>query len=135
MIRQATISDYRGIAIAIGKAKKVSYMNKSLLKDDIARGNCYIKVVLGKIVCVGSIVWDNEQGLHYIKRLAITNKKNRGKGYAREFISFASQLHSPIAITPWKDNKPMIALVESLGFNLRYLFLENYMFYVKERRL
>lgn len=131
MIRKATYEDYVRLVRSIQNKKEVkSYINKDLLRKDIENSSCYIKIENNKIVAMISLVYDNNYQSYYLKRLIIPNKKNHGKSIAKEMISyFQTNFDFPINITPWEDNAPMIGIVEKLGFQFQYKFLENYMLY------
>lgn len=131
MIRLATFSDYKKIAISLGKIEKLSYINKVHLKEDIEKEQCYLKIVKGKIVAIGSLVFDKEYNMYYVKRVIVMNKKYHRKGYGKELISHLSKLKKPVAITPFKENEKMKKLIEGLGFTFKYSFLENFQLYVK----
>ena len=132
MIRQATESDYIRLLRSIQCVnKEVPYITKQYLKNDIANGNCYVKVEKEKFVAICSLVYDSKREMYYGKRLTIPNKKNRGKGYAREMLEFLQNIvPDNLAITPWNDNFVIINLLIKLGFKFEYQFLDNYMLYL-----
>lgn len=131
MIRQATQEDYIRLLRSIQTVSKyASYITRQQLREDIEKGTCYIKVYNNKFVAICSLVYDENYHMHYVKRMSIPNKKNRGKGYAKEMIQYLQTItKSTLAVTPWEDNYTMQNILKSLGFVFQYKFLEKYMLY------
>lgn len=133
MIRRASMNDYLRIAISINRVSKNSpYINKELLYQDIKNNSCFVYEKCGKIVSIGSIVFDPKYQMDYIKRVCVMNQKNKGKGIAKEMIKYLQSQSNKIAVTPWKDNLKMIAILEEFGFERKYEFQENFVLYQKE---
>ena len=135
MIRQATKADYikllRSIQVV---SKSAPYINKNYLKEDIEKGACYINIINNKFVAICSLVYDENHKMYYFKRLTIPNKKNRGKGYAKEMLQFVQSIAtSTLAVTPWEDNYTMRTMLEKLGFHFQYKFLDKYMLYTYQK--
>ena len=131
MIRQATQNDYIRLLRSIqNKKESKSYINREYLQSDIANHNCYIKEENGQILAMISLIFDNHYQSHYLKRLIIPNKKNRGKNISEEMIRyFQDNFQYSLSITPWENNIPMRKIIEKLGFKFQYKFLEKYMLY------
>ena len=136
MIRKATQADYNRLVRSIQTVTKHSpYITTKQLKQDIEQGACYLKEDKGMFVAVISLIYDRQRELHYLKRLSIPNKKNRGKGYAQEMIRFFQDMPIPkIAITPWAGNPSMLKIASNLNFKFQYIFLKEYCFYIYEKR-
>lgn len=92
-------------------------------------------VIDNKIIAILSLVYDNDYNYFAMKRLCILNKKNCGKGYAREMLAYVSaRVNNKIGCTPWIDNNAMRHMLETLGFKLEYIFNEHWCFYSKEQK-
>lgn len=135
MIRKATQADYNRLVRSIQTVTKHSpYITTKQLKEDIEQGTCYLKEEKGKFVAVCSLVYDEKYKMFYCKRLSIPNKKNRGKGYAKEMISFFQSLvPESLAATPWRENATMQKMLENLKFSFQYTFQEEYLLYVYKK--
>ena len=129
-IRKANSQDYRRLLSSLRFVFKANpYINIEYLKADISCGNCYIFEEDGKTLAIASLVYDDEHRMHYIKRLAVPNKRRRSKGYAKQFIEVLKDMAPIVAATPWEENVAMRKSLEQLGFTHRYTFNEYYMLY------
>lgn len=123
MIRKATLEDIRQLSYHL-RNKGIEYFTVEQMKKDVENGSMYLLIIDGKIIGSVSLVETNFGWLG-IKRLCIFNKKNGGKGYARQLLTYVvNSTNEEICITPWIDNAPMTRLVESIGFELEYIFNE-----------
>lgn len=110
--------------------KKMSYNTPAHAKDDIANGYLYVMEDCGKIIA-SCAFFPSHRGYMAIKRLCIYNKKNKGKGIAKEFFAFFSSMPYPaFGCTPWNDNPAILHVVEKAGFKYQYTFNEKYCFYL-----
>ena len=132
MIRKATAHDYKKIATALYN-KKIPYITAAHSKEDIENNRQYVIEEKGKIIAIVSIVYDAQYNYYAIKRLCVLNKKNNGKGYAFQLLSYCATLSFPkIGCTPWSDNQAMRHMLNKLNFKLEYIFNEKWCFYSKE---
>lgn len=132
MIRKATAHDYKKIAMALYN-KKIPYITAAHSKEDIENNRQYVIEEEGKIIAIVSIVYDAQYNYYAIKRLCVLNKKNNGKGYAFQLLSYCATLPLPkIGCTPWNDNQAMRHMLNKLNFKLEYIFDEKWCFYSKE---
>lgn len=132
MIRKATAHDYKKIALALYN-KKIPYITAAHSKEDIKNNRQYVIEEEGKIIAIVSIVYDAQYNYYAIKRLCVLNKKNNGKGYAFQLLSYCAALSFPkIGCTPWSDNQAMRHMLNKLNFKLEYIFNEKWCFYSKE---
>ena len=131
-IRKATLQDYSTISHMVAP-HKLPYLRAAHIHADIEANHELVAIEDGHIVGIAAIVWDSQYSYWAIKRLLIPNKKNRGKGIARTLILAAiTGKKEKIGCTPWKDNIPMIKLLESLDFQLEYIFDDKWCFYSKK---
>lgn len=129
-VRQANETEYRKLVSSLRFVfKNNSYINKDYLKQDLKNGSCYVVEDNGKIVAIGSLVYDSTYKMYYIKRVSVPNKRKRSKGYAKELIQTLKDAAEVVAVTPWKDNIAMQKILEQVGFKYNYTFQENYMLY------
>lgn len=131
-VRVATRKDYGVIVGKLHNFEKIDYLTEKNVETDIRHKNCYALEDKGEIVAIGSIVYDNEFKMYYIKRLMILDENSKGKGYGKYIMKYLSNKKPVIATTPFKDNYIMKKLIESIGFKYKYTFLENYQLFVKE---
>ena len=132
MIRKANNNDYIRIVRVI-QNKHINYITPAHVKEDIKNNRMFVMIIDEKIVAILSMVFDNDYKYYAMKRLCVLNKKNRGKGYARELLQFVSlQARGKVGCTPWIDNNAMRHILESMGFKLEYIFDECWCFYSKE---
>lgn len=123
MIRKATVEDIKKLSYHL-RNKKIEYFTIQQMKEDVENGSMYVLVVDNKIVGSVSLV-ETEFTWLGIKRLCIFNKKNNGKGYAKQLLTYVvNSTNEEVCITPWITNIPMTNLVESIGFELEYIFNE-----------
>lgn len=130
-IRLAKRKDYNVIVDKLQNFEKIDYLTDKHVERDIRYRNCYVLEDRGKIVAIGSIVYDNEFKMYYIKRLMVLDSNSRGKGYGKYIMKYLSNIKPIVATTPFKDNYVMRSLIESIGFEYKYTFLENYQLFVK----
>lgn len=131
MIRKATNEDYIHIVRAI-QNKHISYITTAHVKQDIYDGKMFVMIVNEKIVAILSLTYDKDYNYYAMKRLCILNKKNCGKGYAREMLAYVSkQTTKKVGCTPWIDNGAMRHILEGIGFKLEYIFNTCWCFYSK----
>ena len=132
MIRKATAHDYKSIAMALNN-KKIPYITAAHAHEDIKNNRQYVLEENGKIIGIISIVYDSQYKYYAMKRLCILNKKNNGKGYAFQLLSYCAALpYTKIGCTPWTDNEPMKHMLTKLNFQLEYIFNDKWCFYSKE---
>ena len=128
-IRKANQNDYIHIVRSI-QNKKISYITAAHIKEDIKNERQYVMVDNNKIIAILSILYDSDYQYYAMKRLCVPNKKNRGKGYAKEMITYVSQtVNGKIGCTPWTENTAVRHTLEKLGFSLQYIFEEKWCFY------
>lgn len=133
-IRKANQNDYIHIVRSI-QNKKISYITAAHIKEDINNGRQYVMTDDNeKVIAILSIIYDNDYHYYAMKRLCVPNKKNRGKGYAKEMIQFVSNsVNDKVGCTPWIENAAVRHTLEKLGFHLEYIFSEKWCFYSKEQ--
>ena len=127
MFRIGTHDDYRRL-VAMVRYQDNSYINKTLLKEDLTNNALYLIEENGKIKAVCSIVYDYKFKMFYMKRLFVSKQALR-KGYGRRIIQEIMQVPQEgqtIAATPFGTNEKMITLIKSLGFKFQYTFLKDY---------
>lgn len=130
-IRRAVNADYIKIVRAI-QNKGIEYITPAHVKEDISLGRQFVMMDNDKVVAILSLVYDAEYGYFAMKRLCVTNKQNRGKGYAQMMLKHVSaQANGKVGCTPWIDNSAMRHTLEKLGFSLEYVFAEKWCFYSK----
>ena len=130
-IRRAINADYIKIVRAI-RNKGIEYITPAHVKEDISLGRQFVMMDNNKVVAILSLVYDAEYGYFAMKRLCVTNKQNRGKGYAQMMLKHVSaQANGKVGCTPWIDNGAMRHTLEKLGFSLEYVFAEKWCFYSK----
>ena len=130
-IRKAINADYIKIVRAI-QNKGIEYITPAHVKEDISLGRQFVMMDNNKVIAILSLVYDAEYGYFAMKRLCITNKQNRGKGYAQMMLEYIStQVRGKVGCTPWIDNGAMRHTLEKLGFSLEYIFAEKWCFYSK----
>lgn len=130
-IRRAVNADYIKIVRAI-QNKGIEYITPAHVKEDISLGRQFVMVDNDKVIAILSLVYDAEYGYFAMKRLCVTNKQNRGKGYAQMMLKHVSaQANGKVGCTPWIDNGAMRHTLEKLGFSLEYVFAEKWCFYSK----
>ncbi len=130
-IRGAINADYIKIVRAI-QNKGIEYITPAHVKEDISLGRQFVMMDNNKVVAILSLVYDAEYGYFAMKRLCVTNKQNRGKGYAQMMLKHVSaQANGKVGCTPWIDNGAMRHTLEKLGFSLEYVFAEKWCFYSK----
>lgn len=108
------------------REENLDYITKPLIKKDFKNENLYVYEANNKIKGILSVVYDKEFEYYYIKRLLVFEK---GKKIAERMIHEIQNKYHKLAITPFESNKTMIKIVERLGFEFQYLFLEEYCFY------
>ena len=113
------------------KIEPIDYATPNHFLQDFLVGDLYAVVDSedSNIKAIGTLFYDDTFQLSYIKRVV---SFHRGSGYAKEIIRELASLRERVAITPFIDNHQMIKIVESLGFEFKYTFLDNYAFYIKE---
>jgi len=130
-IRRAVNADYIKIVRAI-QNKGIEYITPAHVREDISLGRQFVMVDNNKVIAILSLVWDAEYGYFAMKRLCVTNKQNKGKGYAQMMLKHVSaQANGKVGCTPWIDNGAMRHSLEKLGFSLEYVFAEKWCFYSK----
>ena len=130
-IRRAVNADYIKIVRAI-QNKGIEYITPAHVKEDMSLGRQFVMVDNNKVIAILSLVWDAEYGYFAMKRLCVTNKQNKGKGYAQMMLKHVSaQANGKVGCTPWIDNGAMRHSLEKLGFSLEYVFAEKWCFYSK----
>lgn len=121
-VRKATQADYKSLAMSV-RNKHIDYITLAHLREDLAAGNLWVGVSANKIICICSIIWNEKRDFYCLKRLTILNRKNAGKGYAKQFLrAVLANYNGTISVTPWIDNVKMRKLLESLGFKFSYIF-------------
>ena len=131
-IRRAVNADYIKIVRAI-QNKHIDYITPAHVREDIALGRQFVMIDNEKVIAILSLVYDADYGYFAMKRLCVTNKKNKGKGYAQMMLSAVSgQASGKVGCTPWADNGAMRHTLEKLGFSLEYIFSEKWCFYSKK---
>ena len=129
--RQATRTDLTKVVKAL-YCKDLSYITPELVKADYCNERLYVVVEVEKVLATVSLVPEEQYGYTAIKRLCICNKKNQGKGIARFALHECAKIaHGNIGATPWSDNMGMRHLLESEGFELKYVFDIKWCFYCK----
>ena len=130
-IRLAESTDYKRIAMAL-RNKHIEYITPAHAREDIANHRLYVVEEDGMIIAQCALVEEPAHHYHAIKRLVIYNRKNCGRGIARQFIRYFCAMNLPaLGCTPWTDNQKMKYLLVSNGFEYQYTFLENYEFFLK----
>ena len=130
-IRRAINADYIKIVRAI-QNKGIEYITPAHVREDIALGRQFVMMDNNKVVAILSLVYDAEFGYFAMKRLCVTNKQNKGKGYAQMMLKHVSaEVNGKVGCTPWVDNGAMRHTLEKLGFSLEYVFAEKWCFYSK----
>ena len=130
-IRLAESTDYRRIAMAL-RNKRIEYITPAHAREDIANNRLYVVEEDGMIIAQCALVEEPAHHYHAIKRLVIYNRKNCGRGIARQFIHYFCDMNLPaLGCTPWTDNQKMKYLLISNGFEYQYTFLGNYEFFLK----
>lgn len=124
MIIKATIQDYVSICRMI-QNKKLNYITPALVKQDIINNRLYVLKQNNKIVCFATRIYCPDFGNYAIKRLCVPNKKNNGKGYAQQMISYLINTREKaydLICTPWENNFAMRHMLEKNGMCLNYIF-------------
>lgn len=132
-IYKATKQEQKRLLLSLNKVN-CSFINKDLLRSDIEKGQCFAIENNNKIIGMITLLYDEKYGMYYIKRFIITNKKNQNKGYAKPILSSILSFvptNETVAITPFENNSKMINLVQKLGFEFQYSFLEQFQLYTK----
>ena len=131
-IQKATMKDLRSISASL-QNKKIPYLTPSHAELDIANGNLWVIRQNGKPIAQCALVYEENYHYHAMKRLVVYNKKNCGQGIANAFVEyFVKQNYPTLGCTPWADNRRMINILLSFGFEYQYTFLENYCYFVKK---
>lgn len=106
---------------------EIDFLTEKHLTTDFNANNLYMNKKDNQIVGICSLEYSEEFSVTYIKRLLIFKQ---GKGYAKEFLSYFCSLGiRPLAITPFTENKATISIIKSLGFEYKYTFLKDYLYY------
>ena len=133
MITCANVSNYRKLVALLNHQRK-PYMTIDQLKTDLIDGRIFMWEEEGQILGFITLTYALEYEMFYLKRLLVS-KRHRREGVAEKLveamIEYAESQYSPLACTPFRDNQPMIGLLEKLGFKFRYDFLDNYLLYTK----
>jgi RimJ/RimL family protein N-acetyltransferase len=130
-IRLAQSSDYKRIAMAL-RNKRIEYITPAHAREDIQERRLYVIEDDGEVIAQCALVNEPNYGYYAIKRLVIYNRKNCGRGIARQFIRYFCAMNLPtLGCTPWADNQRMKYLLISNGFEYQYTFLGNYEFFLK----
>ena len=132
-IYKATKQEQKRLLLSLNKVN-CSFINKDLLRSDIEKGQCFAIENDNKLIGMISLLYDENYNMYYIKRFIITNKKNQNKGYAKSILSSVLSfvpMNQTVAITPFGSNVKMISLVQKLGFEFQYNFLEHFQLYTK----
>lgn len=131
-IRLAQSADYKRIAMAL-RNKRIEYITPAHAREDITNNRLYVVEEDGMIIAQCALVEEPAHHYHAIKRLVIYNRKNYGRGIARQFIRYFCDMNLPaLGCTPWTDNQKMKYLLVSNGFEYQYTFLGNYEFFLKK---
>lgn len=110
--------------------ENISYITKNHAKIDFLNGDLYCYKFGQEILGIVSVVYDKKFKYFYIKRLLVFKPCF---GVARMIIENILDKYSRCAITPFKTNVAMMKLMKDLNFKYNYTFLENYMFFTKEK--
>mgnify|MGYP003289393209 FL=1 len=130
-IRLAQSEDYKRIAMAL-RNKRIEYITPAHAREDIINHRLYVMEEDEMIIAQCALVEEPAHHYHAIKRLVIYNRKNCGRGIARQFIRYFCDMNLPaLGCTPWTDNQKMKYLLVSNGFEYQYTFLGNYEFFLK----
>lgn len=129
--RFATQEDRKKILCAIVN-KKIDYITAAHIKADFEKNLIVVCVDKNKILGSLTLVWSDEYGCYFIKRLCVYNNKNKNKGIASFLFSFIININCSFGCTPWVDNKPMEYLMRKYNFELKYIFNENWCFYFRQ---
>lgn len=131
-LRLATHKDLMKVIHGIGY-KDLPYITKSQENLDYNHKRLYVVAEEEKVFACVSLVWESKYEYFAVKRLCILNKKNQHKGIARFALKELQKIvQGRIGATPWMDNIPMRALLESEGFKLEYKFNDVWCYYWKE---
>lgn len=130
-LRLATQEDLNKVRDAVDQ-KKIQYITVELLQSDLNYKRLYVVVNNGIILATVSLVPDMQYGYTAIKRLQVCDKRYTRHGIGRFAVHEITKLaHGRVGATPWEDNVVMRHLLESEGFELKYIFDIKWCFYCK----
>lgn len=130
-LRLATQEDLNKVRDAV-EQERIQYITVELLQSDLNYRRLYVVVNNGIILATVSLVPDMQYGYTAIKRLHVCDKRYIRQGIGRFAVHEITKLvHGRVGATPWEDNVAMRHLLESEGFELKYVFDIKWCFYCK----
>lgn len=133
-LRKANLYEVQNVARVVGR-KHLDYITVNHLVRDYNNNQLYVVVEGEKILAIVSLVPEPDYEYIAIKRLCVLNKGNCGKGIGSFAVRELSKVVSGerVGATPWTDNIAMRNLLESEGYQLKYVFNERWCFYAKDQ--
>lgn len=134
IIRKATTADIKKVTMSL-RNRNIAYNTPAQAKTDIINGYMFvIESDDGRIIGSMCLVPEPHHGYSAVKRGCIYNRKNNGKGYARMLMEYIIE-HSEgtLGCTPWAENKAVLHILATHGFEYRKTVCENYLVHVLER--
>lgn len=131
MIKKVTCEkQLHKIIYLLQRIEPIEYITVEHIKLDFENENLYGIIGEGNdVLAIASLVWENDFDMFYIKRLKVFKE---GFGYGNSMVNYLSSIHIPVAITPFESNTAVIKIIDKLGFDYKYTFLDYYQLYIKD---